>query len=303
MTDKRALVTGAKGFIGAHVCTELARTGYAVDGIGHGGAWSDHAERGVHRWISGPVDAEHLPEVRYDVVIHCAGGSSVVRSIDDPHGQLAKTVSACEAILEWMRTGASRDARLVFVSSGAVYGAAPVMPIAEDVPPKPVSPYGAHKLMCEELCRTYAGTYGVSVAIVRPFSVYGAGLDRQLLWDAARKAAAGAPRFAGSGNERRDWLHVSDAARLLVLAAAHATPAVTTLNGGSGEGTRVADVVRMLLAELGTKDTPTFDGSTRAGDPPDYIADITRARSLGWSPTTPLAAGLREYARWFETCR
>jgi UDP-glucose 4-epimerase len=299
VTDKRALVTGAKGFIGAYVCAELARTGYIVDGIGHG---ADGAAS-VRTWTAGPVDAAHLPVERYELVIHCAGGSSVAQSIADPQGELAKTVSACEAILEWMRTGPSRDARLVFVSSGAVYGAADTMPIAEEVASKPVSPYGEHKQICEELCRTHARAHGTSVAIVRLFSVYGPGLARQLLWDAARKVAAGAPRFAGSGNERRDWLYVTDAARLLVLAGSHATSTAPTFNGGSGTGTRVAEVVRMLLAELDAKATPEFDGSTRAGDPPDYIADITRARALGWSPTVLLPDGLREYARWFATCR
>jgi UDP-glucose 4-epimerase len=282
---RRALVTGARGFIGMRAAGELARRGYAVDGIGHG----TRAD-GLDAWIEGSVTAAHLPDARYDVVVHCAGGSSVAKSIDDPAGERSKTVDACAALLEW-------------VSSGAVYGAAPSLPIPEEAPLQPVSPYGAHKVACEELCRSYARSHGMSVAIVRLFSIYGAGLARQLLWDAANKSRTPEPRFAGTGNERRDWLHVSDAVALLALAAEHASSDVLVLNGGSGTGTSVATIVTQLFAELGAPVQPLFDGSQRAGDPSDYVADVTRARSLGWAPTRTLAAGLAEFARWFETCR
>ncbi|HEY1551649.1 MAG TPA: NAD(P)-dependent oxidoreductase [Kofleriaceae bacterium] len=293
----RALVTGAAGFIGRHVARELAARGYTVDGIGRG-LFADHAAWGVSDWRATELATAAAPELAYDAIVHCAGGSSVGVSVAAPYVDFATTVPPFAQVLEWMRTGPSRRARLVLVSSGAVYGACAEQPIAETTEPRPVSPYGTHKLMCEQLAHSYAGTYGLSIAIVRLFSIYGNGLQRQLLWDACCKQRDGRTRFSGSGSERRDWMHVDDAAKLLVAAATHATPEL--VNGGTGTGTCVADALATLFAELGAATAPSFDGVTRAGDPPDYVADPRRANALGWRASTSLAAGLADYARWFR---
>jgi len=232
-----------------------------------------------------------MPREPYDVVVHCAGGSSVAASVSEPALDFAKTVPALEAVLD-----AQPAARIVLVSSAAVYGAREVQPIAEDAPAQPISPYGEHKLACEQLVRERAR----AAAIVRLFSIYGAGLERQLLWDACCRARDGRARFAGTGRERRDWLHVTDASKLLVTAVDAAAPGAPVINGGSGTGTRVVDAVELLFGALGVAEPPLFDGSTRAGDPPDYIADVRRAAELGWRPMKSLADGLDDYARWFR---
>src|SRR6185312_5873943 len=116
------------------------------------------------------------------------------------------------------------QATLVVPSSAAVYGAVRQIPINESGPRNPISPYGVHKKIAEDLCYSYARHFGARIALVRFFSVYGAGLRKQLLWDACNKLVVGDGRFGGHGNEVRDWLHIEDAARLLIAAAQHAAP-------------------------------------------------------------------------------
>ena len=134
---------------------------------------------------------------------------------------------------------------------------------------------------------------------MRLFSVYGTGLRKQLLWDACNKLAAGDGRFGGYGGEIRDWLHIEDAARLLIAAARHASPGCPVVNGGSGEGVAIRDMLTELLGLLAPSIRLEFTGTARPGDPDSYVADIAGARAWGWSPREDRAAALRAYARWF----
>ena len=151
---------------------------------------------------------------------------------------------ALAALLDGVRDRAPA-ARVVLLSSAAVYGAARIVPTPETEPAAPSSPYGEHKRACEELCRAS----GLATIALRLFSVYGPGLRRQLLWDACCKAREGALEFAGTGDEERDWLHVDDAVALVLVAAEHASPAMPIVNGGTGIGTRVRDVVTVIARE------------------------------------------------------
>jgi UDP-glucose 4-epimerase len=280
-----ALVTGAAGFLGAAVACALRDAGHAVQLAGTG------------------TQADRLTPARIaaldpgcELVVHCAGGSSVAASIADPIGDFEKSVLALAWLLDWVRTRAPR-ARVVVLSSAAVYGNAAIVPTPEHAAASPLSPYGAHKRMCEELCASYGKSYGVASVIVRLFSVYGVGLRKQLLWDACGKARAGAPAFGGTGEEQRDWLHVDETA-MLILAAATAAHA-PIVNGGSGIGVPVREVVGQVCRELGAPE-PRFTGAARAGDPERYVADISRARALGWAPRIELARGISQYVAWFR---
>ena len=282
----RAVITGGAGFIGATVARVLAAGGHAVEIAGTS------------------VELDPLTPARiaalgtFDLAVHCAGGSSVAASVRDPDGDHAKTVPPFAALLAHVRAH-SPAARIVLLSSAAVYGHAQQLPTPEDCPRAPVSPYGRHKLACEELCATF-GHDGVATAIVRLFSVYGAGLRKQLLWDACHKAQRGDITFAGTGEEQRDWLHVDDAARLIAEVAGHASTEAPAFNGGTGTGVRVRDIVGDICRAFGAGE-PQFTGEVRAGDPPAYIADVTRAHALGWAPQTELARGIADYVAWFRT--
>ncbi|MFS8050890.1 NAD-dependent epimerase/dehydratase family protein [Rhizobium sp. BR 314] len=300
-----ALVTGAYGSIGRNVAAALARRGWSVHGIGHG-RWDVPERRswGIERWIESDVSLAALRsiDVRPDIIIHCAGSGSVGTSLTDPHQDFRRTVSATADLLEFVRDECSQTA-LVYPSSAAVYGIAESFPIGEETTLRPASPYGVHKRLAEELVRDHARLFNLNAAVVRLFSIYGEGFRKQLLWDACRRICADETEFFGTGLETRDWLHVSDAAELMIRAGDHAGPDCPVVNGGSGVSVTVGDVVGELFDLMGKTDRPMFCGTERHGDPRDYQADISRALAWGWQPSVSWKVGLSRYAAWFrEEC-
>jgi UDP-glucose 4-epimerase len=304
-TNQVALVTGARGSIGQHVTHALSAAGWQVYGLGHG-EWSTEAAAaaGLCRWHSGTVDLSTLRklELRPDLIVHCAGSGSVGASISDPFGDFQRTISSTAALLEYMRADCP-SAALVYPSSAAVYGHAERLPMKEDGPLCPVSPYGVHKKLAEDLIRAHCVMFALRASIVRLFSIYGEGFRKQLLWDACGKILAGEREFFGTGEETRDWLHVDDAAALLIRAGEVAAPECPILNGGSGEAVMVAAILHELITLLGVKEGPRFLGAVRAGDPRHHQADMTRTLKLGWKPATDWREGLLRYVAWYRAER
>jgi UDP-glucose 4-epimerase len=234
-----------------------------------------------------------------DAIVHCAGGASVGRSLQDPEGDFERTVVSTAHVLEFMRNKA-RGARLVLLSSAAVYGVTELEPLHEDLPKQPISPYGAHKALAEDLALHWSRQFDLPIAILRFFSVYGPGLRKQLLWELSRRALAGEDPLTlfGTGEERRDFIHVEDAARLIAAAADPALAPPLVMNGGSGQATSVRDLATQLLAALGCTQEARFSGAAKAGDPPTLVADQTRSRAFGFKPSISLEKGLADYAAW-----
>ena len=296
------LVTGANGFLGRHVSRVAAEQGNVVIGLGHGD-WTTATwgRSGLARWHELDVTLASLVAHagKPDVIVHCAGGSSVGFSVENPAQDFERTVATTLEVLEYLRT-CSPETALVYPSSAAVYGRASTFPISENGALVPISPYGVHKKIAEDLCRSYSESYGIRVAIVRIFSAYGTELRKQLLWDGCRKVLAGDCRFSGTGRETRDWVNAEDVARLLVLAGDHAIPGAEIVNCASGREVTVERILASLFDALGVDRSPEFTGETRAGDPERVVGDPTRARSWGWAPAKALPDGVREYANWFR---
>lgn len=305
MTDAAAvIVTGACGFIGRHVAKAFAAEGARVVGIGHGFWTADEWGRwGLARWHAADVSDEALRKLGEtpSIIVHCAGGSSVSASIEFEAEDEKRTVGTTKGVLDFVVRDAP-EARVVLLSSAAVYGEVARLPIKEDANLAPISPYGRHKLTMENLCRSHCERHGISAAILRFFSVYGPELRKQLFWDACRKLEAKSCVFQGTGDERRDWLHVSDAVGLIRLAAANASSGCTIVNGGSGQSATVRSAVE-LIARLLKSPMPQFRGERRQGDPVGYEADIGQARSLGWVPRRPLDQGIADYVAWYRGAR
>ena len=300
-------VTGARGFIGSHLVRELAAAGHRVHGIGHGAF--EEAERtrlGLQSWINGEIEAANLDALaavhgRPSAVFHLAGGSSVGLAIAHPFEDFSRTVTSTARLLEWLRVH-SPQSRLIAASSAAVYGSGHSGPISEQAALTPMSPYGQHKQMMEQLCRSYAMSYGIGSTVVRLFSVYGAGLRKQLLWDACSRLQESSRELVlgGTGEEIRDWCDVRDVVRLLAMfAELPQAESFRVINGGSGQVMRVSEIAR-LLAEHWGKVNLRFSGNVRAGDPFSLLADDAALRATGFAWSIRPAQGIADYVRWFR---
>lgn len=298
----RAIVTGAAGFLGRYVARAAAHHGYHVTGIGHGPSGrEDLIAWGVQEWYNSDVTLEALQSHANgaEIIFHCAGGASVAQSLEDPIRDFRRTVDSTLSVLEFLRLQTG-EAKLVITSSAGVYGKVNSTPIRIDTALHPASPYGLHKKIAEDLCRCYGVNFGVRTAIVRLFSVYGPELRKQLLWDACGRLSRGENEFAGTGEETRDWLHVEDAAELIMASARHASSQCPTVNGGTGVSATVRQIVERIGVCLPDVPKPRFSGEKRGGDPDHYLADSSEARAWGWAPRHNWQEGVAEYVSWYQ---
>jgi UDP-glucose 4-epimerase len=298
------LITGGFGFLGRAVAICFKQNGHRVIGIGHG-EWSkeEALHHGFDYWLNEDISAANLSKIKesYDLVVHCAGNGSVGYSVEKPLGDFQKTVVSTAELLEFLRLN-NPKATLIYPSSAAVYGAKRDQPIKIVDTLNPISPYGYHKKMVEEMLECYSRNYGVGVVAIRFFSIYGPGLMKQLLWEASQKfiLSKSAAIFWGTGQETRDWIHIEDAAQL--ISQINVSPGkFFVVNGASGVRMTVEQALLKLRTALGADNEISFNGQIKQGDPIHYHADISEARALGWNPKVEFSEALESYAEWIRS--
>jgi UDP-glucose 4-epimerase len=192
---------------------------------------------------------------------------------------------------------------VILISSAAVYGNPTQQPVSEVTPIAPISPYGYHKAMAEQLGQMYHQIFGLRTSAVRVFSAYGPGLHRQVVYDAVRMLRASGPGhpavFRGTGQETRDFIHVDDVAQGVYAVMQGAQWTGEVYNLASGESTTISDLVDLVRSLLGAPSAATFDGVRARGHPLTWQADISRIRALGFSPAWTLRRGVADLiASW-----
>jgi UDP-glucose 4-epimerase len=304
INKKNVLVTGGQGFLGGVVAKRFKDLGCRVVGIGRGRIISlQLQEWGFDIWHEADISLDSLNSIneKFDIVVHCAGNGSVGYSIANPLEDFQKTVGITADLLEYLRT-LNPDAFLIYPSSAAVYGAKEDLPIEESDTLNPISPYGYHKKMVEDLLKSYSENYGLRIAIIRFFSIYGPGLTKQLMWDAKQKismSSTGVAEFWGTGNETRDWITDQDAAELVVILSKTKNN-FKIINGASGIRFTVKETIELLRKELGFTTKITFNNIVREGDPLFYHANIGTSIDLGWRPSISLVDGIKNYVEWLK---
>ncbi|KAA3667411.1 MULTISPECIES: NAD-dependent epimerase/dehydratase family protein [Pectobacterium] len=304
MNKKKILITGICGFLGSNLALELTASGYDVFGLGHRGENFDFIQSKIKKIVISDINIESIRSfnIQFDTIVHCGGSGAVSFSVINPEQDFNRSVLTTLYSLEYIRLF-SPSTRFIYPSSPAVQGCTSSNIFRVQDPLNPVSPYGTHKKIAEDLCRSYALNYNLDYTIIRFFSIYGDGLQKQLIWDAVNKLSesnTGTVEFWGTGNETRDWIHVSDATELIRLVIEKATEH-KILNCGAGLSVSIKDTVKLLANKLNADRCEiSFNGKIKAGDPQHYLADISESLSLGWEPKVSLESGIDRYIKWFK---
>lgn len=286
----RIIVTGSGGFVGGDFGRAAARAGHEVLGVGR----TSQPEVGwPGLYAQADVTASDLSELfatfRPEVVLHAAGTASVAASFKSPLDDLRASVSTWTNVLDSVRRSGARPL-IVFPSSAAVYGQPRELPTREDVPARPISPYGFHKAACELLAREYAECFGMKVLVCRLFSLFGERQRRLLVWELYRRLKSPDPVawLEGTGEETRDYLHVEDAAAavLALIEDRAGGDGLTTVNVAAGRETRVHELAQRVRALVAPDKEVRCRGAARAGDPTRWLAETAALRLLApaWSP-------------------
>lgn len=316
----KIVVLGGAGYIGSHCCKALAAAGlepvvYDNLSMGH---------RGFVRWgplVEGDIRdrarlAEVLAEVKPAAIVHFAALALVGDSVRDPGSYYDVNVVGTLRLLQAMvETGVER---VVFSSTCAVYGEPPTVPLTEGLPCSPVNPYGATKLACERMFDDFGDAHGIRSVRLRYFNAAGADADGEigerhepethLLPLVIESALGRRPEIKVFGTDYatpdgtaiRDYVHVTDLAAAHVAAVRHLLDggATDAVNLGTGRGASVAEVIDTVERVTG-RPVPRVNAPRRAGDPPELVADPSKAAALlGWRAERTLEDVVRDAFEW-----
>jgi UDP-glucose 4-epimerase len=305
LSGERVLVTGGAGFIGSNLVKALVARGCEVTVL-------DDLSSGYR------TNLDPFPDVRLvegdirdpgavddavqgaSVVFHLAASVGNKRSIDRPLLDAGINVLGTLQVLEAAR--AHRVRKVVASSSAGIFGELKTLPIREDHPAEPDTPYGSSKLCAEKLCLAYAKLYELEAVCLRYFNVYGPNQRFDAYGNVipifAFRMLRGEPLTVyGDGEQTRDFVNVEDVVQAnLKAAASHSVSGA--FNIGSGSRITINRLIGLLREASGI--TPVVQhGPPRAGDVRDSLADISAAQTrLGFAPAISMEHGLREYMRW-----
>jgi UDP-glucose 4-epimerase len=304
----RIIVTGGAGFIGSHIVDAFLGAGHEVlvlDSLWeHGGGRRNNVPSRaafVHMDIRDENVTRIFSEFKPEIVCHHAAQHSVAIGSRDPKYDAAVNVVGLLNVLEnSVRAGVRK---VTFASSGAVYGNVERLPIDEQTPQHPISPYGITKMVAEHYLRFYKEEHGLDFTALRYGNVYGPRQDPNgeagVVAIFIGKFLAGQPvRIDWDGDQTRDYVYVKDIAALNVAALERGSGSFFAI--GTGRRTSVNEVYRALCEITGFK-PPVEHAPRRPGDARNAEFDASLAeRELGWTPHTKLLDGMRETFEYFK---
>jgi dTDP-glucose 4,6-dehydratase/UDP-glucose 4-epimerase len=295
----KILIVGSKGFIGSHAFSYFS----ALPAIRCWGADVVTDYTSANYFLIDATNSDYnilFQQQPFDWCINCSGAASVTDSLKNPLRDFTLNVTNVAKLLEAIRVH-TPSCKFVNISSAAVYGNPTQLPVKEEAACLPVSPYGIHKRMSENLCHEYFQQFGIQTCSLRIFSAYGPHLQKQILWDVYQKSQTGTSvQLFGTGDETRDFIYISDIVRAMHSVIQNATFNASIYNVASGEQVSIKDLARKLLDALSYKGSLSFSGEVRNGDPIHWQADITKLQSTGFTSQVSLVEGINRYAQWLK---
>ena len=272
-------LTGAAGFVGQHVLQQL-KTHSDVEVV------TLDIKNGID-----VCDWESVKDTKADVYIHLANKTYVPDSYEHPRSFFDVNINSTLNILELAR---QNNARVLYFSS-YVYGDPEYLPIDEKHPTRAFNPYSATKIMCEQMCRSYAQDLKVPVAVFRPFNIYGTGQNVQFLLPMMVHQLLSGKIQVRDDRPKRDYIHIDDIASAVELMTfAEWKEKYAVYNLGTGKSFSVREVADILRNLWGKPVEYVATGEIRFNEVLDTVADISKLRSMGWSPKVSIRQGLKE---------
>jgi len=294
------LVTGGAGFIGSHLVKELVKSGFSVrllDNLSNGSLENIREVLGSIEFIKGDIRDKNVVEGALkgvDAVVHLAALIDVAESVEKPELYLEVNVNGTFNVARASR----KVSALIFASTCAVYGEPVKIPIGEDHPLSPKSPYAATKIAGEAFVQAYGNLYGYRPVILRLFNVYGPRQSKAyagVITEFVKRATLGEPPIIfGDGEQTRDFVHVKDVAKAIIKAL-DSDNASGIYNVGSGVAITINDLAHLVLKLAGKENVEPIHEPPRQGDIKHSQANINRAKmELGYNPSVSLEEGIRE---------
>lgn len=290
----KCFITGGAGFIGSHLLDRLMAEGNYVSvydnfSVGKMEFIKQHIKSDRFKLIQ--ADLLDLPVLKKsiigcDIVFHLAANPEARWGIENTELDLKQETIVTYNVLEAMRAGDVR--KIVFSSSGTIYGETPPMPIPENYGPVfPISLYGAGKLASEGLISAFCGTFGMQAWIYRFANVVGSRATHGVIYDFINKLRQNPTELEilGDGNQCKPYLHVGDCVDGILFGLSNAHDNLNVFNLGCTTVTNVNNIARILIEEIGlNKVTFRYTGGDRGwpGDVPQFMCNVEKASKLGW---------------------